>query len=239
MTYPARVLSQLLANNATSPRLTVYDAVAAAAGYPERIELSAQVFANWVSKAANALQDDGVGPDDNIIIDLPPHWRSAYWAFAAWSVGAGISLDAVADAAAVITADTEVAGAAARDGRLTMLVTLPALMTHSPHRVPSGAVDEAAELSSYPDQFAPLASPQSHATALAGPDLEVSFGELSSWAPHAPLNSRVFTCTASTASFLQQLLSAWQVNGSMVLARGDSYATRSSIVKTEGITLEL
>ena len=74
------------------PRVTVYDDTDSPTR-GERIELSARVLANWVAKAANLLRDDlDAGPGSVVLLDLPPHWRTLYWAFAAWSVGACVEV---------------------------------------------------------------------------------------------------------------------------------------------------
>ena len=53
------------------------------------------MLANWVAKAANLLRDDlDAGPGSVVLLDLPPHWRTLYWAFAAWSVGACVEVPA-------------------------------------------------------------------------------------------------------------------------------------------------
>ncbi|MEO8749738.1 MAG: TIGR03089 family protein, partial [Allobranchiibius sp.] len=82
---PADVLAGLLKSDPTSPRITCYDDATG-----ERIELSGKVLANWVAKAANLLQDElDAAPGTVVSLRLPPdHWRTYYWAFAAWCVGA-------------------------------------------------------------------------------------------------------------------------------------------------------
>ncbi|ROP26718.1 TIGR03089 family protein [Pseudokineococcus lusitanus] len=55
----------------------------------ERVELSARVLANWVSKSAHLLVEDcDVEPGDEVHLALPQHWRTVVLALAAWSVGA-------------------------------------------------------------------------------------------------------------------------------------------------------
>ena len=91
---PTELLTRMVAADPGRPRVTFYeDTPGATQG--ERIELSAKVLANWVSKAANALQDEwDLGPGSLVRLDLPAHWRSLYWALAVWSVGATVLLDA-------------------------------------------------------------------------------------------------------------------------------------------------
>ena len=55
--FPADLLRRLLADDPTRPRLTWYDDEPGPT-QGERIELSAKVLVNWVSKAANLMQDD-------------------------------------------------------------------------------------------------------------------------------------------------------------------------------------
>ena len=85
-----RLLAALAGSDPTRPRLTWYDdGLGPTRG--ERIELSGRVLANWAAKAANLLQEDlDVAPGSLVEVDLPTHWRAAYWLLAAWSVGAEV-----------------------------------------------------------------------------------------------------------------------------------------------------
>ena len=75
---PRDVLVRMAASDPGRPRLTWYDDLPGPTE-GERIELSARVLANWVSKAANLLQDDAAaGPGTTVGLDLPAHWRSLY-----------------------------------------------------------------------------------------------------------------------------------------------------------------
>ena len=86
------VLRRPVASDPGRPRVTVYDDTDTPTR-GERVELSARVLANWVAKAANLLQDDlDVTPGSVVRLDLPPHWRTLYWALAVWSVGACVEL---------------------------------------------------------------------------------------------------------------------------------------------------
>ena len=89
---PAAVLRRAVTSDPGRPRVTVYDDTDSPTR-GERIELSARVLANWVAKAANLLQDDlHVGPGSVVVLDLPPHWRTLYWALGVWSVGGCVEL---------------------------------------------------------------------------------------------------------------------------------------------------
>ncbi|HEV7173671.1 TIGR03089 family protein, partial [Pedococcus sp.] len=155
MPTPSDLLAAMLGDDPGRPRVTFYeDTPGPTQG--ERIELSAKVLANWVSKAGNALQEEWeVGPESRVRLALPPHWRSLYWALAVWSVGATVVLDdgphdlLVTDEPALLDPRTTPA----------VLVTLAALARSAPGAVPAGAMDEARELATYADQLSPWDEP--------------------------------------------------------------------------------
>ena len=221
-----RTIPGLLADlqrEGSRPRITMYDDTHGPTA-PERIELSARVLDNWVAKAANLLVEDlDIGPQDSVLLDLPPHWRAAYWALAAWSVGARVVPGADLEGADLLV--TGNADRSARSGaRERVLVTLPAL-ARSGDQVPAGVVDEARVLLTYGDVFSgsePTAYP--------------------SWAPvpHWERGTRVHTATPDLAEFLKVCLHAWAVDGSVVLSRGQAEA---SVIErrcaAEGVTLAI
>lgn len=217
-TYPADLLTRLVASDSGRPRLTWYDdEPGPTAG--ERIELSARVLVNWVSKAANLLQDDcAAGPGTTVGLDLPSHWRAVYWALAAWSVGAEVVVgDPAADADVLVT--TEAARAAGHGGD-AILVTLAALARSHPDAAESGgAVDEARELSTHGDQFSPMADPEPGDVALSVDGVDTTYAELvvpdGDWgtAPRVALDTDL-------ADLLPRVLGTWAADGSVVLMRG-------------------
>lgn len=136
------VLPGLVAADPAAPRVTFYDDTPGPT-QGERIELSAKVLTNWVNKAANLLVDEfDVAPGDSVRLALPAeHWRTVYWAFAVWAVGGNVVTDGSADV--VIGHDPQQAP--------DVLVTLAALARSAVD--PTDAIDEAKELSGYPDAF--------------------------------------------------------------------------------------
>ena len=143
---PAAVLAAMLASDPGRPRLTCYDD-APGPTHGERIELSAKVLANWVSKAGNMLQDDLDGaPATTVGLDLPAHWRAFYWALAAWSVGATVVVGNGADTCdVVVTTDHQTAAQVAENAGLPVLVSLP-MLSAANLDAPRDVVDEAREL---------------------------------------------------------------------------------------------
>ncbi len=231
-TPPADVtalLASMLASDPGRPRITVYDDTGGAT-HGERVELSARVVANWVAKAANLLQDDlDAGPGVVVVLDLPAHWRTVYWALAAWSVGATVDLRTDTDGDVVVTDDPAHADAAPA----AVVVTLAALARSAPSPVPSGAVDEARELATHGDVFAAWDSPGPGDPAVLEPEGATTFADL---VPEgAP--GRWHTDTEDAGLFLRTVLAAWAADGSVVLTRGaPDPDTLDRRLASEGVT---
>jgi uncharacterized protein (TIGR03089 family) len=247
---PAALLRGLVAADPGRPRVTVYDDTDSATR-GERIELSARVLANWVAKAANLLRDDlDLGPGSVVLLDLPPHWRTLYWAFAAWSVGACVHVPghrtgpdagqlAPADAAGsvsppdvVVTDDADVAAAAPE----AVLVTLAALARSAVQPVPPGVVDEARELATHGDVFVADEEPEGDDAALHVGGEVTTYDALVVAAPTGE-PQRVHTATADTAAFLRLALAVWARDGSLVVTRGEPDApVLAARLAAEGVT---
>ena len=222
---PTAFLADLVSSDPTRPRLTWYDDQPGPT-QGERIELSGRVVANWTAKAANLLQEElDVGPGSLVAVDLPAHWRAAYWLFAAWSVGAevvvGGSLAGHRPHVVVTDDPADWSG-----GDLPVVaVTLAALArTWAGEPLPAGVIDEAKELATYGDQFQAWATPAGAAAALRTPSRTWSYGELvpaalaAAAAAELAEGARVMT-SAGPAHFVDTLLAAWVVDGSVVLVR--------------------
>ena len=213
----------MLRSDSAKPRITTYDDTDGPTR-GERIELSARVLGNWVSKAANALQDEfDIEPGSVVRLDLPPHWRTAYWALATWSVGGTVSVDAGdAQPDLLVTTDPAAAVAATAAGSSAVLVTLAGLARAAALTVPPGVMDEARELSTHGDQFAAWEEPGDDDTALVAGGERTAYAELVH-APENPAERRHLT-TTSTADFLRACLALWAADGSVVLSRGEAPA---------------
>jgi uncharacterized protein (TIGR03089 family) len=233
MPLPPDVLAALLGTDPGRPRVTYYDDTPGPT-QGERIELSAKVLANWVNKAANALQDEyDLGPGSTVRLALPPHWRALYWALAAWSVGATVVLDDE-PADLVVTDSPELAQSAPA----AALVTLAALARSAPGAVPSGVMDEARELSTHGDQFTPWDEPATTDVALRAGGEQTAYESVvpqRDW----PAGARVHTASADLRDVLSTALAAWAVDGSLVLSRGpDPEGGRTARIAAEGVTVE-
>lgn len=238
---PAQVLASLLRSDAVAPRVTFYeDTEGSTQG--ERVELSARVLANWVSKAANALQEEwDLGPGSRVCLDLPPHWRALYWALAVWSVGGTVALvDPTNDPTADRTIDllvTDDATTAAASPVPAVLVTLAALARSTSGSLAPGVMDEARELSTYGDQFAPWDEPADDDPALTAEGEDTAYDEVvpvRDWPPRV----RVHTAATALRGVLQDALAAWARDGSVVLSRGPEPAGgRDARLASEGVTL--
>ena len=207
------LLPALVASDPGRPRITVYDDTDGPTR-GERVELSARVVANWVAKAANLLQDElDAGPGTVVHLALPPHWRTLYWALAAWTVGATVDLRPATEGAdVVVTDDPDRVGEAPS----AVVVTLAALARSAPEPVPPGAVDEARELATHGDMFEAWDEPAPDDPALLHPDGVTTFGDL---VPEGT-PGRWHTATTDPATFVRAVLAAWAADGSVVLSRG-------------------
>ncbi len=215
MRTPADVLADLLRSDPARPRVTFYeDTPGPTAG--ERIELSGKVLANWVSKAANALQEElDVAPGSSVRLALPPHWRALYWALAVWSVGACVCLDE--DEADVTVTDSP--DLAAQSAGTAVLTTLAALARSAPGGAPPDVIDEARELATFGDQFSAWESPAATDPALRVDGRHTAYGSVvpqRDW----PQGTRLHTRSADLEQVLLDALAAWAVDGSVVLSRG-------------------
>ena len=154
---PSALLAALVGSDPTRPRLTWYDdRPGPTAG--ERIELSGRVLGNWTAKAANLLQEDlDAGPGARVAIDLPAHWRAAYWLFAVWTVGAEAVVGGDPAADVVVTTDPAAAGRSGADVVAVTLAGLARAWAGAP--LAAGVIDEAKELATYGDRFEPWAAP--------------------------------------------------------------------------------
>jgi uncharacterized protein (TIGR03089 family) len=238
-TFPRDLLGRLLTTDSGRPRLTWYDDQPGSS-QGERIELSARVLVNWVSKAGNLLQDDcAAGPGTTVGLDLPAHWRAVYWALATWSVGATVVLGtAAADADVLVTSSPE---AAAGHGGDAILVSLPALARSHPEAdAAGGAVDEARELSTHGDQFSPMADPEAGDLALSEDGRDSTYAELV--VPHPEWGDAPrIAVDGSLGTLLSSALSAWSTDGSVVAMRGSAGLDSDALERrlgSEGVTLE-
>lgn len=220
---PAAVLAALVAEDPGRPRITVYDDTEGTTR-GERVELSARVLANWVAKAANLLQDElDAAPGTVVRLDLPPHWRSLYWALAVWSVGATVEVDGSGRPGSgvdILVTDNPAGGDL--PGARVVLVTLAALARSAQATVPRGAVDEAAELATHPDVFDAWEEPGSADLALSTPGGRWSYSDVVPDAvaggPHRWHLSD--SGELPLGDFLRTVLAAWAGSGSVVLTRG-------------------
>lgn len=240
---PTQILDDLLADDTSRPAVTFYDDSPGPTN-GERVELSRKVLLNWVSKAANALQEGfDVQPGSVVYIDLPvPHWRYVYWALAAWSVGATVTLDTNEGADVLITTDQDAPLAEEVDE--IVVVSLPALARSYDGDLRTGVMDEAHELSSFGDSFTAWDEPGPGDPALVEDGSRVSFADVTpelSW----PSGARVLLDTTAPGAFLTALLHAFAVTGSVVLPYAGDDGTSAAVAdagdrwQSEGVDFAL
>ena len=154
----------------SKPYLTSYDDATG-----ERVELSYATFANWVWKTANYLRDGlDVQPGDEIAVLLRPHWQTiAIW-YAAWTVGAVVTLPdpgglPTGTPVAVFAQEHALAGLLAAGTPAAALIGLSLRpMAARLSAAPAGVTDYATEVPGYADFFSPMGATPRSALALPG-----------------------------------------------------------------------
>lgn len=234
MLLPAQVLADAVAADATRPALTYYDDRPDGSG--ERIEISRRVLRTWAAKAANALQEGlDVQPGSVVLVDLPaPHWRLAYWALAVWSVGATLTVDTHEGADVLVTTDP--GSDLAEDCDEVVAVTLAALAREFDGELRSGVMDEAAELSSYADDFTAWDEAEPEDTALVSGGERVAYAEILDGLEALPTGGRVLLTTTDPGLLVRQVLQVLAGDGSAVLVQGPEPAPDDARLAAEGIT---
>ncbi len=235
MPTPAEVLASLNAQDSAAPRITCYDDVpGATAG--ERIELSGRVLGTWVSKAANALQEEwDIEPGSVVRLALEPHWRLLYWAWAVWSVGAHADLDGDLPADLVVTDDAE----RVPDDGPAVLVTRGALARSAGTELPEEVMDEAADLASFGDDFDAWQEPADDDPALTlGGHVLTHGGAVPAVADLAPpAGARLQLVDPTAGELLRRALATWAGGGSLVVHLGSVDAdTVTRRATSEGVT---
>lgn len=237
MTTPADLLTRLNREDSAAPRITCYDDLPGPT-VGERIELSGRVIDTWVSKAANALQDEwGLQPGETVRLALRPHWRLLYWAWATWSVGATVELGDGGGASPdlVVTDDLDrlVAGVPG------VFVTRGALARSAGVELPGSTMDEAAELASHGDDFTALDEPDEDDTALLVAGERLAYGEVVPALTGAGVeqDSRLQLVDPSAETLLRTAVAVWAAGGSLVVHLGPSDpATVERRAQAEGVT---
>jgi uncharacterized protein (TIGR03089 family) len=242
------LLRSLMAADLGRPRLTWYGAGG------ERVELSAKTLDNWVAKTANLLVDTlDAGPGTRVMIDLPPHWRTAVWLLGTWAVG-GCALD-TGVAEVVVTTRPAAALAAAPPfpvlpaDAYVVAMALPALAPSFGPDLPDDAVDGNIGIRTHGDVFVPIVRPTPDDLATA----DVTHGDLFaqarsrslSWQPPDADAGRLLVPTSHldpcVGSAPGWLLAPLLGNGSVVLVDDTALSPEAlaRITAQEGITATL
>lgn len=215
------------------PHLTSYTGH----GGADRVELSGHVLANWVAKAANFLEQEDVGGDDVLVIDLPVHWRAVVWVWAAWLRGAAVSFvpdggsSAAAGAPAVVVTDRPAHHEGRKDDALVVALPLGPLALRWEGDLPAGAVD-GGEIMGQADVLLSREPVTGRSRAVA--DSGLSFEDLDA-AIGTGDGSRIAFMPGSAWVLARTALSAWRGGGSVVVI-GDciGQARREEILAQEG-----
>ncbi|MDX6744632.1 TIGR03089 family protein [Actinocorallia sp. A-T 12471] len=226
----------LLRGSAQRPLVTFYDDSTG-----ERLEFSRRTFDNWTAKTANLLVDGlGAQPGGRVVIDLPLHWQTAVWIFAAWWAGQEVVLgrDAVVEEEGLwVTADP----ASAPDWPDEVVGLSLDAMGAPLKDAPAWVTDYAVEVRAYGDRFSPYVH--------SGPKLTVTNTtfdtsqldtEIASFLQKHRLHAddRVLVAAPFTdaRSLISGLLAPLRAEGSVILCRdlADDLVPRR--IETEHVT---
>jgi uncharacterized protein (TIGR03089 family) len=194
-----------------------------------------------VAKTANLLVDGlDAEPGDRVALDLPPHWQTAVWLFAAWSAGLHVvPRGSGEDILAVTEADLP-ADSTAREivGLSLHALGMPLRQAYA------GVVDYAAEVRSYGDQFVPYSPVDPDAPALTMTTLTLTGRELLAKAREAAAEwrldegSRVLAEVAfdSLRGLLAGLVAPLAARGSVIISLNLDKTLISRRISVEKVT---
>ncbi|MCF4006047.1 TIGR03089 family protein [Corynebacterium uropygiale] len=229
------LLSQLLADDPASPRLSVYDEASGA-----RLDFSAQTLDNWTSKVGNLLLEefDAQPGATRVELRLPSGWQAVALVLGALSAGCEVVLgehgaptEADVLFCSLDAADEDVPAAEAAGSELVVLTADPLGrgVEEIGEELPSlDAIDFGPTVRSYGDQFVEPCPTLAEA-----------------WAAHtnAPLPpAERYLCTgwSSTEELWSRVLGPLAAGGSVVIAAGLRPAEElERIARAEKVTARL
>ncbi|MBE0009024.1 MULTISPECIES: TIGR03089 family protein [unclassified Arthrobacter] len=228
------LMHQLRTVNPSAPRLIWYGPNS------ERIELSGRVLDNWVAKTSNLLVEElDAVPGTRVNLLLPGHWKTLVWALACWQVGAVPVASAVtADTAADIVVSSDDTAAVNSPSQLLVLVALGALDLKYPGTIPAGAVDYAAEVRGYGDEFLDLPPAIEGQTAMeladGGLSMPVLFDRAAAcgWTPGGVL---LVPADLPLETTLAAAVHCWTTGGTLIVAHA-SVELSADLVASERVT---
>lgn len=224
------ILARRASTDGSGPFLTCY--VSAPEARPDRTELSARSFANWVAKTANLLTDEiGLDPGDRVELrlaaDHPGHWMTLIWVMAAWQAGLTVTDrngDVVVDGPRPPASTPTVPAYAASLHPLGLGL----------RDLPPGWLDFSSAALAQPDDWFGEGPEDADAVAWEVAGVERSFAELTSVTPSARRGLVVDPRSAWDA--VQECLAAPLLGGgSSVVAIGVDETTRARIAVDEKV----
>lgn len=210
------LLDRLRSVDATAPRLIWYGPDA------ERIELSGRVLDNWIAKTSNLLVEElDAVPGTRVGLQLPGHWKTLVWTAACWQVGAvPVDLQGSASESVDILVSDSDADPANPSAQLLVLVALGALDLKWAGTLPAGAVDYAAEVRGYGDEFLDGVPADPNQVVLEHTGVSVSVPALfaSSSAAHwTPAGVLMVPAAAPLHTILSAAAHSWSTAGTLIM----------------------
>lgn len=229
-----QLMNQLRTVSPSEPRLIWYGTD------QERIELSGRVLDNWVAKTSNLLVEElDAVLGTRVALELPGHWKTLVWALACWQVGA-VPVDGATEPDRPVDIVVSSAATAAVDGptQLLVLVALGALDLKWSGTLPAGAVDYAAEVRSYGDEFFDLPPADDAQTAVEQESGDLSMPVLfdraaaCGWTPGGVL---LVPADLTLETTLAAAVHAWSTGGTLIVAH-PGVAVSEQLLTSERVT---
>ncbi|ROO90041.1 uncharacterized protein (TIGR03089 family) [Actinocorallia herbida] len=226
----------LMRGSAQRPLVTFYDDASG-----ERLEFSRRTFDNWIAKTANLLVDGlGAAPGGRVVLDLPLHWQTAVWIFAAWWTGQEVVLgrDAVREEDGVWVTDDP---RSAPDWPEEVVGLSLDAMGAPLKDAPAWVTDYAVEVRAYGDRFSPYvhAGPQLTVTNATFSTSQLDTEIVSFLREHSlRADDRVLVTAPFTdaPSLISGLLAPLRAEGSVILCRNLDDDLMPRRIETEHVT---
>jgi uncharacterized protein (TIGR03089 family) len=236
-TFPAELARQLR-SDASRPFITFYDHESG-----ERVELSLTTYANWVSKAAGLLVEEGdLERGMRLRLDLPTHWLGPVFLGAAWTIGLALTEDDDPDA--VVCGPDTLDSWSERALHLPVFAcSLRPLGVRFTDPVPPGVHDVGVEVWTQPDAFTPWDPPTGADVALEAGGERLTQEEMMEAAAAGSLltdGGRLFSATnPASPPGIVTLTEPLVSGGSLVLVRHLSAELSQSTYDAERATHRL
>ncbi|MEE3848766.1 TIGR03089 family protein [Gordonia sp. LSe1-13] len=227
----------------SQPLLTYYDHATG-----ERTELSGATLGNWAAKSANFFVDElGLGPGDEILVDLPEHWQTAAILLGAWWAGAHVRLPGP-DGDTTAIDPTGLGAAITSAGRIDdhddvdeLLVASLDPFAMGVRDLPVGVTDFATAVRVHGDQYSPSQTPTGPVLDGESTDTVLAAARDAAGADDIVAGARVLSARPwhDSPGVIANLLAPLVVGASLVAVANPAEDRLAGVADTERATVSL